>query len=73
MLLRVPQHIAALPVGENIRRTISMSQRIDSSLAFFKIPFFLLANVDWRPFVFSNFFIFNFTLPILKRQIQTPS
>lgn len=63
--LRVPQHTAAFPVGENIRRTISMSQRIDNSLAFFKIPFFLLANVAWRPFVFSNFLIFNFTLPIL--------
>lgn len=63
--LRLPQHSEALPPGENIRRIRSMSQRIDSSLAFFKIPFFLLANVAWRPFVFSNFFIFNFTLPIL--------
>ena len=68
--LRLPQHSEALPPGENIRRIRSMSQRIDSSLAFFKIPFFLLANVAWRPAVFSNFFIFNFTLPILFQPKQ---
>lgn len=63
--LRFPLHKEGLPVGENMRRIISISQSIDNSLAFFMMPCFLLAYVAWRPFVFSNFFIFSFTLPIL--------
>jgi hypothetical protein len=41
--LRVPLHIEGLPLGENMRRTMSMSHSMDNSLAFFMMPCFLLA------------------------------
>lgn len=65
--LRFPQQREGFPVGENMRRIISISHKMDNSLAFFMIPFFLLAYVAWRPFVFSNLLILSFTLPILPQ------
>jgi hypothetical protein len=37
--LRSPWNNVGLPVGENMRRVISTSHKIDNSLAFFKMPF----------------------------------
>lgn len=69
--LRSPWSNVGLPVGENMRRTISTSHSIDNSFAFFKIPFLLFENVTCRLPLLSNFFIFNFTLPILQSNKQT--
>lgn len=55
-----------LPVGENIRRTISISHNIDNSLAFFKIPLLLFEYVTFLLLLLSNLFIISLTLPILK-------
>lgn len=65
LYLHLPLHNDGFPFGANMRSIISISHSIDNSAAFFIIPFLLLAYVVWRPLVFSNLFIFSFTLPIL--------
>lgn len=68
LYLLSPWHNVAFPVGENMRRTISMSHSIDNSLAFFTIPALLLEYVTCLPLLFSNFLIFNLTLPIMFKE-----
>ena len=65
-----PWKTVGFPVGENIRRTISMSHKMDNSLAFFKIPLFLFEYVTCLLPVLSSRLIFNLTLPILLKKLN---
>lgn len=61
-----PTHMVGLPLGENMRRMRSISQSMDNSLAFLRIPDRRLEYVTCRPLVFSSFLILSFTLPMSK-------
>lgn len=71
--LRCPRNIDGFPVGENMRRIISMSHKTEISWAFFNIPALRLPYVTCLLLRLSNLCIFNFTLPILQMQVKIHS
>lgn len=61
-----PMHMVGLSVGENIISIRSMSHRMESSLAFLRMPDRRLEYVTCLPLLFSSLLIFSFTLPIAR-------